>query len=395
MDTDKITTSSVEVDAVDSVLATTRSVRKRLDLTCAVDDALIFECVDLAEQAPTGGNISSRRWMVVRDPSTKTAVAELYRAAGGDGIVALAQRLHGTGHASEAVIDSGAYLAEHLHEVPAIVIACIWGSHDASGRPGLFDSVLQAAWSFCLAARARGLGTAWTTLHLGKAEEIAELLGIPAGVTQVVLLPLAHTIGTDFQPAKRRPAQEITYFDRWGYTRERSSADGLAHHDDGVGVTVEVDIHATPVTVWGLVSDISVPARFSDELHGAEWLDDVVAPAVGARFVGHNRIEGVLEWTTECTVTECDAPRRFAWSVLEPELPGARWRFELQPIGRTVRLRQSVILGPGLSGTGAMIRKRPEREPAILDRRLAQLKDSMQATVDGIKRLAEAGDRAG
>ena len=375
--------------SVDQVLATTRSVRKRLDLGRSVDDQVIFECVDLAEQAPTGGNISSRRWMVVRDPSTKAAIAELYRAAGGDGIVSLADRLRGTGHASERVMDSGAYLAEHLHEVPAIVVACIWGGHDGSGRPGLFDSVLQAAWSFCLAARARGLGTAWTTLHLGRADEIAEVLGIPSGVTQVVLLPLAHTVGTDFRRAPRRPAQQITYFDRWGYTRERPSSDGSAHHDDGVGVTVEVDIHATPAVVWALASDISVPAQFSDELHGVEWLDDVVTPFVGARFVGHNTIEGVLDWTTECTVTECDEPRMFAWSVLDPELPGARWRFELQPIGRTVRLRQSVVLGPGLSGTGAMIRKRPEREPAILDRRLAQLKSAMQTTVDGIKHLAE------
>jgi nitroreductase len=372
---------------VDRVLRTTRSVRTRLDLTRPVADSLLFECIDLAEQAPTGGNISSRRWMVVRDPTTKERLAELYRDAGGQGIIDLADRLAGTGHTSERVMASGAHLARHLQEVPAIVIACIWGHHDGSGRPGLFDSVLQAAWSFCLAARARELGTAWTTLHLGRAGDVAELLGIPDGVTQVVLLPVAHTIGTEFQPAVRRPASEITYFDRWGYTRERPSTDGLAHLDDGVGVTVEVDIDARPSTVWGLVSDITTPTRFGGELQRAEWIDP--EPGVGARFVGHNHLDGLGEWSTTSWVSRYEPERVFAWNVVDPDEPGAQWSFELQPIGRTVRLRHRVVLGPGVSGTSAMIRKRPEREQPILDRRLAQLRSSMQANVDGIRDLAE------
>lgn len=376
-----------EHDQIDRVLRTTRSVRTRLDLARPVDDTLLFECVDLAEQAPTGGNISSRRWMVVRDPATKQALADLYRDAGGQGIIDLAQRLEGTGSASEHVMASGAHLARHLEDVPAIVIACIWGRHDGSGRPGLFDSVLQAAWSFCLAARARGLGTAWTTLHLGRAEEVAALLGIADGVTQVVLLPVAHTIGSEFQPATRRPAQEITYFDQWGYTREQPSSDGTAHFDNGVGVTVEIDIEAKPSVVWALVSDATTPSRFGGELQWVEWLDPT--PEVGARFVGHNRLEGLGEWSTTSWVSRYEPERVFAWNVVDPDQPGARWSFELEPIGRTVRLRQRVTLGPGESGTSAMIRKRPEREQPILARRLAQLKTAMQATVEGIRDLAE------
>lgn len=378
---------SDESAPVDHVLRTTRSVRTRLDLTRPVSDGSLFECIDLAEQAPTGGNISSRRWMVVRDPATKAALADLYRQAGGQGIIELADRLAGTGHGSERVMASGAHLARHLEEVPAIVIACIWGSHDGSGRPGLFDSVLQAAWSFCLAARARGLGTAWTTIHLNRAQEVADLLGIPDGVTQVVLLPVAHTIGTEFRPARRRPAQEITYFDRWGYTRQVPSADGLAHLDDLVGVTVELDIAAKPSAVWALVSDVATPARFGGELQRVEWLDP--EPAVGARFVGHNRLEGVGEWTTTCWVSQLEPERVFAWNVVDPDQPGAQWSFELEPIGRTVRLRQRVVMGPGVSGTSAMIRKRPEREQPILERRLAQLMTAMEATVTGIRDLAE------
>lgn len=218
--------------AVDRVLRSTRSVRKALDLNRPVDDRLILECIDLAEQAPTGGNISSRRWMLVRDPAVKSALADIYRAAGGNGIIELAGRLRGTGHASEKVMDSGAYLAERLQDVPAIVIACIWGVHDNSGKPGLFDSVLQSAWSFCLAARARGLGTAWTTLHLTRAEEVAALLGIPEGVTQVVLLPVAHTTKQEFRAAERRPAAEITYVDRWGHLVRNDGSDAAVFETD-------------------------------------------------------------------------------------------------------------------------------------------------------------------
>ena len=377
-----------DIAQVDRVLRTTRSVRTRLDLSRPVDDTLLFECIDLAEQAPTGGNISSRRWMVVRDPTTKERLANLYRDAGGQGIIDVAGRLEGTGHTSERVMASGAYLARRLADVPAIVIACIWGQHDGSGKPGLFDSVLQAAWSFCLAARTRGLGTAWTTLHLNRSAEVAELLGIPDGVTQVVLLPVAHTVGAEFKPARRRPAQEITYFDRWGYTREQSSADGHAHLDDGVGVTVEIDINAKPAVVWALVSDPSTPTRFGGELQRVEWLDPSLA--VGARFVGHNRLEGIGEWSTTSWVSRIEPERVFAWNVVDPDRPGAQWSFELEPIGHTVRLRQRVIIGPGVSGTSAMIRKRPEREQPILERRLGQLKSAMQATIEGIRDLAEA-----
>lgn len=380
------------VAAVDRVLATTRSVRLRLDLTRPVEDQVLFDCIDLAEQAPTGGNLSSRRWMVVRDPATKAAVGELYRAAGGEGLIKLAERLKGTGHQSERVMTSGGYLAEHIGEVPAIVIACIWGTHDHSGRPGLFDSVLQSAWSFCLAARARGLGTAWTTVHLGKATELAALLGIPDGVTQVVLLPVAYTVGTEFKPAKRRPAKEITYFDRWGYTRNKPSADGLAHLADELGVIAEIDVAATPAAVWALVSDIATPARVGSELTSAEWLDP--GPAVGARFVGRNFLEGLGEWKSTCTVMVCDPPgarttAEFTWHVLDPNAPAARWSFELEPIGRRVRLRQRVVIAEYGSGTAAMVHKRPEREQHILDRRLAQMKAGMQRTVEGIKALAE------
>ena len=130
------------------------------------------------------------------------------------------------------------------------MIAAIWGEHDNSGRPGLFDSVIQSAWSFNLALRARGLGSAWTTLLNASVDELAGILGIPDGVTTIVTFPVAYTKGTDFKPVARRPAEQLTYFDRWGYTRARASADGGHHFEDGPGVVAEIDIEASPKKVW-------------------------------------------------------------------------------------------------------------------------------------------------
>ena len=216
-----------DIEQTDELLSTTRAVRRRLDLERDVPDDLIMRCIELAEQAPTGGGLSSRRWMVIRDPETKSKLADLYRAAGGGRMIARAEDRQAAGDSTDLVGDSAAHLAANLERAPVLVLATIWGVHDGSGRPGLFDSVIQAAWSFCLALRARGLGSAWTTLHLGKAKEFADLLGIPAGVTQVVLLPVAWTIGSDFKPAPRRPASEIVWFDRWGNTQENPPIFGL------------------------------------------------------------------------------------------------------------------------------------------------------------------------
>ena len=151
---------------VDETLATTRAVRRRLDFDRPVDNELLLECIDLAEQAPTGGNLGSRRWIIVRDQAVKDRLGDLYRDAALGFMSSIAERLRGTGHPQEKVMASAQYLAEHLADVPAIVIPTIIGRHDGNGRPGLFDSVIQASWSFCLALRARGLGTTWVTAVL-------------------------------------------------------------------------------------------------------------------------------------------------------------------------------------------------------------------------------------
>src|SRR3954452_618909 len=312
---------------VDEVLTTTRAVRRRLDLERSVDNQLLLDCIDLAEQAPTGGNLGSRRWVIVRDRAVKDQLGELYRQTALPFMSAVAERLRGTGHPQEQVMASAQYLAKHLAEVPAIVIPTIIGRHDGNGRPGLFDSVIQAAWSFCLALRARGLGTTWVTAALQDTAKVKEILGIPEHMTEIVLFPVAHTKGTDFQRAPRHPAREITYFDRFGTTAERGPSDEL-RFEDGPGAVAEVDIAAAPATVWSLVTDINLPAQFSNEFIGAEWASD--ERGVGATLIGRNQHPAIGEWAIPCFVDVCDELRSFGWSTVDADNPGARWRFDLE-----------------------------------------------------------------
>jgi nitroreductase len=207
---------------VDHLLTTTRAVRKRLDLSRPVAPEVIEECLRLAIQAPTGGNSQGWRWIVVTDPEKRATLADAYRRVWNPYIAA--SRAATTASAQqERVMDSAGYLAEHLHEVPVHVIPCIYGEIQSGAlvdAAGLFGSIYPAVWSFQLALRSRGLGSAFTTLHLPFASEAAELLGIPEGVTQTALIPVAYFTGEDFQPAQRRPVEQITYWNAWKQPRE-------------------------------------------------------------------------------------------------------------------------------------------------------------------------------
>ena len=362
--------------------------RRRLDLERPVDNQLLLDCIDLAEQAPTGGNLGSRRWVIVRDQAVKDQLGELYRQTALPFMSAAAERLRGTGHPQEQVMASAEYLAEHLAEVPAIVIPTIIGRHDGNGRPGLFDSVIQAAWSFCLALRARGLGTTWVTAALEDEARVKEILGIPAHMTEIVLLPVAWTKGTEFRRAPRHPARAITYFDRFGTTSEHGPGETLALR--GRARRDRRDRHRRRLRPWcGRSSPMSnVPTRFSDESIGAEWQSD--ERGVGAVFIGRNHHTAVGEWALPCIVDACDEPSAFGWRTSDPDNPGARWRFDLEPAAGRTRLRFSYVMGPGPSGTTMAITANPGKEARVLRRRLNEVQANMQRTVEGIKQLAEA-----
>ncbi|MFN8124420.1 MAG: nitroreductase family protein [Thermoleophilia bacterium] len=213
------------IDA-DTLLATTRAVRRRLDLTRPVERHLLEECIALAQQAPSGGNRQIWSFVVVTDPDRRAALAELYRRGWEryvtEGIVE--KPVRATDPEARArqkrITASARYLADHLHEVPALVVPCI--THRTDGRDVVvqasqFGSVLPAVWSFMLAARARDLGTAWTTIHLFHEREAAEVLGIPFDeVMQVALIPVAHLVGEGMRPGHRRPLDEVVHWDRWG-----------------------------------------------------------------------------------------------------------------------------------------------------------------------------------
>jgi len=237
------------VEIVDHALTTTRAVRMRLDLERPVDDQVLLDCIDIAEQAPTGGNMGSRRWMIIRDQATKDCIAELYLAAGGSWVIETAERLEGTDHPNARMMQGARRLAESIASMPALVIPTIIGRHDGSGRPGLFDSVIQAAWSFMVALRSRGLGSAWTTMYLGQADAVAELLELPADVTQICLFPVAYTKGVDFSASTRRhPARDIAYFDRFGQTRPSADDPTL------VEVVAETDVKVRPAVVEAAIA---------------------------------------------------------------------------------------------------------------------------------------------
>lgn len=213
----------MDLTTVDNVLTTTRAVRKRLDLDRPVPPEVIEECLELAVQAPTGSNAQRWRFVVVTDVDKRAGLAEIYHrvwtTSYGPQLAALGDATDERSVQQRRVLDSANYLAENLRRVPVLVIPCVLGRLPDGAPPadwaGFLGSIFPAVWSFQLALRSRGLGSVLTTIHAHREAEAAGILGIPDTVTQVGLLPVAYTIGTDFKPAARRPAREVTYWDEW------------------------------------------------------------------------------------------------------------------------------------------------------------------------------------
>lgn len=213
----------------DQLLSTTRSVRKRLDFSRPVEPEVIQECLELALQAPTGGNLQGWQFVVVTDAEKRKAVGDVYRKGWAtylslpinqpEALAKLQARAPERAETVGRIRDSSNYLAEHMHEAPVLVIPCIRGRPEGmsvADQAGLWGSILPAAWSFMLAARSRGLGSAWTSVHLIYEREAADVLGIPfEKVTQAALIPVAYTLGIDFKPAGREPTEKIVHWNGW------------------------------------------------------------------------------------------------------------------------------------------------------------------------------------
>jgi nitroreductase len=207
---------------LDELLTTTRAVRKRLDLSRPVERSVIEECLQIAQQAPSASNRQHWHFIVVTDPAKRKALADLYRKARETGRTsrpAMSFPSQEREVVYQRVSSSAMYLEEHLHEVPVHVIPCIEGRIEQasiSGQAALWGTILPAAWSFMLAARARGLGTVWTTDDLNYEREAAEVLGIPyEQVSQTALIPVAYTLGTDFKLAPRDPLSSMVHWNGW------------------------------------------------------------------------------------------------------------------------------------------------------------------------------------
>jgi nitroreductase len=211
----------VDLASTDRLLTTTRSVRKRLDFSRPVERSVIERCIEIALQAPTGSNMQGWHFVVVTDPAKRRALADVYRK-GWQFYVNLEREPMAEDDPRTKqlprIVDSAQYLTDHFHEAPVMVIPCIEGRFETQGafaQASMYGSILPAVWSFMLALRSRGLGSAWTTIHLMHEQEAAALLGIPETVTQTALLPVAYFKGDDFKPAKRLPPSRVTHWDGW------------------------------------------------------------------------------------------------------------------------------------------------------------------------------------
>ena len=199
----------INVDQIDEVLSTARSVRKNLDFNRPVDRQMLLDCIDVAVQAPVGLGGENWRFVVVDDPAPKQDIAKLYGEI-------LTQLFEQRGMEMKPTHRA---LMDRLHDMPAMIFVCVDGlppDDTNASQIGFYGSILPAAWSLMLALRARNLGTTWTSLLTSRQEEVAKILGMPKDTLLTVMFPVAHLKGATLRRAKRDPAAQVTFWNKWG-----------------------------------------------------------------------------------------------------------------------------------------------------------------------------------
>ena len=218
-----------DLGEIDRLLTTTKAVRRRLDLTRPVARETIVDCIRLASYAPNASNAQDWKWVVVDDPEVRRAAGEQYRKMTVPPVSKMLESKLAMGDEAGARISrSIIYLAEHMAEVPVLVFPCYdkdaaADRYDALLGPGRtsremdsgkYASIYPAVWSFQLALRSRGLGSALTTAHQGDQKAMAAILGIPETWDQAALIPVAYTTGDDFKPSPRQPVEDTIIWNR-------------------------------------------------------------------------------------------------------------------------------------------------------------------------------------
>jgi nitroreductase len=209
------------------LLTTTRSVRKRLDFSRPVARETVDGCLREAFQAPNGSNQQNWNWVLVDDPAMRREMADIYRGGLSDHLAA-PKRPGGQAAppADDAAVAAAGrmtasvmHLIEHMQDAPVLLVPTTAGRLDGRSifqQASVWGSILPAVWSLMLSLRVQGLGSAWTTLHLYREQEMAELLGIPFDThTQAGLFPIAYTIGTDFRIADRSQSDATIRWNGW------------------------------------------------------------------------------------------------------------------------------------------------------------------------------------
>lgn len=192
---------------------------RRLD-SREVPEQLLVKLVDAANQAPSGSNLQSGRWIVVRDPAVKKQLAAMNEAAVKAYVGPNSDRAGSLPHQSaekrKRMLDSVFWQMEHMHEIPALIIACMELGAPADGATIArgSGSIWPGVQNLLLAARALGLGAAPTTLALQNQEAVRKALKLPDTMAAYCLIPVGYPLGK-FGPVTRKPVAEVMRFDQW------------------------------------------------------------------------------------------------------------------------------------------------------------------------------------